>query len=245
MAKKHKHEEHVNHERWVISFADMMTLLFALFVVLYALGVQDLEKLKKLKKSIQFAFNIAGEGKTKDAGIFNQQTGGGEVAVPAPLLTAQDDEMREFMKEVLVDYQEIAGKSIEINMTDDAVTMTAPLSDFFDAGKPYPLKRDVQAWLGKTVDGSLTFTSDIHILVQASEVLIGRTSSGAAVTSMQLCWERLNAFEKLIRTNPQVRDGMVGMEFRRQKQVPGRGAGNWEDQATVVIAFSNSRRGNR
>ena len=48
MAKKHKHEEHVNHERWVISFADMMTLLFALFVVLYAMGVQDLEKLKDL-----------------------------------------------------------------------------------------------------------------------------------------------------------------------------------------------------
>ena len=46
MSKKHKHEEHVNHERWVISFADMMTLLFALFVVLYAMGVQDLEKLK-------------------------------------------------------------------------------------------------------------------------------------------------------------------------------------------------------
>ena len=55
MAKKHKHEEHVNHERWVISFADMMTLLFALFVVLYAMGVQDLEKLRQLKQSIQFA----------------------------------------------------------------------------------------------------------------------------------------------------------------------------------------------
>ena len=46
MAKKHKHEEHVNHERWVISFADMMTLLFALFVVLYALGQADLSKAK-------------------------------------------------------------------------------------------------------------------------------------------------------------------------------------------------------
>jgi hypothetical protein len=245
MAKKHKHEEHVNHERWVISFADMMTLLFALFVVLYAMGVQDLEKLQKLKKSIQFAFHIAGEGKTKDAGLFDQQTGGGEVAVPAPLITAQDGEMREFMKDVLVDYRDQAGKSLEFNMTDDGVAMTAPLSDFFDEGRPYPIKREVQSWLGKTVEGSLTFTSDVHVMIQAPEVLIGRTREGGPVTSITLCLERLLALEKAIRQNLQIRDGMVGLEFRRQKQEPGKGGGNWEDQATLTITFSNSRSDNR
>ena len=30
-------EERTNHERWIVSFADMMTLLFAVFVVLYAI----------------------------------------------------------------------------------------------------------------------------------------------------------------------------------------------------------------
>lgn len=245
MAKQHKHEEHVNHERWVISFADMMTLLFALFVVLYAMGVQDLEKLKKLKKSIQFAFHIAGEGKTKDEGLFNQQTGGGDVAAPAPLVTAQNGEMREFMKETLVDYEEVAGKSLAIDVTNDAVTMTAPLSDFFEPSEPYAIRRDVQDWLGRTVEGSLAFTSDVHLLIEAPEVLIGRSPQGAPITSLNLCQERLNALERFIRTNPQIRDGMVGMEFRRQKQAPGRGGGNWEDEAKLTIAFSNSRRDNR
>src|SRR5688572_7098500 len=163
MAKRHRHEEHVNHERWVISFADMMTLLFALFVVLYAMGVQDLEKLRQIKQSIQFAFNVAGEGKTKDEGLFDDMKGGGDVAVPAPLVTAQDGEMREFLTEALVDYQEIAGRSLDVNQTDDTVSLTARLSDFFPQGQPFPVRGEVLRWLDGTVTASLAFTSDIRV----------------------------------------------------------------------------------
>ncbi|MGY1854878.1 flagellar motor protein MotB [Modestobacter sp. SYSU DS0290] len=43
--KKHEeHEEHENHERWLVSGFDMMTLLFVLFVVLYAMSSIDLAK---------------------------------------------------------------------------------------------------------------------------------------------------------------------------------------------------------
>lgn len=40
-----EHEEHVNHEAWVIPYADVLTLLMALFLVLFALGRTDEEKL--------------------------------------------------------------------------------------------------------------------------------------------------------------------------------------------------------
>jgi hypothetical protein len=243
VAKKHKHEEHVNHERWVISFADMMTLLFALFVVLYAMGVQDLEKMKQLKQSIQFAFHIAGEGKTKDIGIFDQQSGGGETPMPAPLLNAQDGPMREFLEETLAEFQEVVGSSLEVDMTNDAVQLKAPLADFFDAGRPFPLKSEVMTWLGRAVEGSLAFTSDVHVRIDATEALIGRTPAGAPVTSIDLCWQRLCTLEKAIKTNPLVRDGMIGLEFRRQKQAPD--AVDWEAAATVTIAFSNTRSDNR
>lgn len=48
--KKHhheEHEEHVNHEAWVIPYADMLTLLMGLFLVLWAMSNQDLAKFKE------------------------------------------------------------------------------------------------------------------------------------------------------------------------------------------------------
>jgi flagellar motor protein MotB len=44
-------------ERWVISYADMVTLLFALFTALYALGIQDKAKASLLSASIQEALD--------------------------------------------------------------------------------------------------------------------------------------------------------------------------------------------
>jgi len=44
-------------ERWVISYADMVTLLFALFTALYALGIQDKNKATMLSASIQEALD--------------------------------------------------------------------------------------------------------------------------------------------------------------------------------------------
>lgn len=243
MAKKHKHEEHVNHERWVISFADMMTLLFALFVVLYALGQADLSKMKQLKQSVQWAFHIAGEGKTKDTGIFEQQSGGGDVMQAAPLVTAQDGEMREFLKEVLPEYQEAAGKSLKFNQTDDTVSMTAPLSDFFEPNKRWPIKREVQAWLDRALVASLTFTSDIKISIETPDVPIG-VSDGKPVTSVDLCLERLKTLRRVVLKNPEIRDTMVETTFRSMKDAPG-AASSWESTAIVRIAFSNARPENR
>lgn len=57
MAKKKKHEEHENLERWLISYADFITLLFATFVVLYALSQVDIKDFKALEDSIKQAFD--------------------------------------------------------------------------------------------------------------------------------------------------------------------------------------------
>ena len=48
-----EHEEHVNHEAWVIPYADVLTLLMALFLVLFALGRTDEEKLELAAESFR------------------------------------------------------------------------------------------------------------------------------------------------------------------------------------------------
>jgi chemotaxis protein MotB len=55
MSRKKKHE-HVNHERWLVSYADFITLLFAFFVVLFASSQADKKKQLKISEAMQSAF---------------------------------------------------------------------------------------------------------------------------------------------------------------------------------------------
>ncbi|MBP1473401.1 flagellar motor protein MotD [Frateuria sp. MAH-13] len=56
MKRKH-HEDHVNHEAWAIPYADLMTLLLAFFVVMYAVSVVNEGKYRVMSESIIEAFN--------------------------------------------------------------------------------------------------------------------------------------------------------------------------------------------
>ncbi|WKN47605.1 flagellar motor protein MotB [Nocardioides sp. Arc9.136] len=54
--RPHEEEEHENHERWMVTYADMITLLMVLFIVLFAMGQTDVEKFKALKASLAMGF---------------------------------------------------------------------------------------------------------------------------------------------------------------------------------------------
>ena len=57
MARKPKHEEHENHERWLVSYADFITLLFAFFVVMYAISSVNEGKYRVLSSALVTAFS--------------------------------------------------------------------------------------------------------------------------------------------------------------------------------------------
>jgi chemotaxis protein MotB len=75
--RRRKHTEHENHERWLISYADFITLLFAFFVVLYSSSQVDKRKVGQLAMAIQVAF--------QQMGIFDASNTRPEIANSEPM----------------------------------------------------------------------------------------------------------------------------------------------------------------
>lgn len=73
MALKKEPEKHANHERWLVSYADFITLLFAVFVVLYAMGQSDKKKVEEVMQAIQQSFGMATAGTAPKVSVIPSQ----------------------------------------------------------------------------------------------------------------------------------------------------------------------------
>jgi chemotaxis protein MotB len=75
----------VNHERWLVSYADFITLLFAFFTTLYAISNVDLQKMNRLVSALQVAFDTKGiQGAVHKAGL----TSGPNASLKTPTLAS-------------------------------------------------------------------------------------------------------------------------------------------------------------
>lgn len=66
MRRQHRDVEHENHERWIVSYADFITLMFAFFTILFATSEQNVEKVKEFEKSVRI--NLIKLGAMGDSG---------------------------------------------------------------------------------------------------------------------------------------------------------------------------------
>lgn len=82
--RKEEHEEH-HDERWLVSYADFITLLMVLFVVLYSMGQVNVEKYKQLAESMRTAFSLGGAVQIVDSQI-NQAGGTSEDGSSKPIV---------------------------------------------------------------------------------------------------------------------------------------------------------------
>jgi len=85
-ASSHEEEHEEGHdERWLVSYADFITLLMVLFVILYSMGQVSVEKYKRLAESMRMAFSVGGPAQVVENQI-NQAGGTSEDGTSKPIV---------------------------------------------------------------------------------------------------------------------------------------------------------------
>src|SRR5579885_860684 len=159
MRRRRRSHGHANHERWLVSYADFITLLFAFFVVLYASSQVDKRKVGRLALAIQVAFQQLGVFETSNTHI--------------PL---NDSEPVPFSKVQVVENAE---------HTTDLERFVQPMKGILSPAPPSGPLKDVQAELEKALAPEIQ--KKIVEVTQRREGLvvslreIGFYESGAAI----------------------------------------------------------------
>lgn len=160
MSKKAPEAPHAeNHERWIVSYADMLTLLFALFVVLYATSDANPQKLQAVKYSIDQAFSVGVlQGSNGASPVF--ETGGG--------LTPSIDEIKakkfEGLAKTLGSFSKLNGLENKITVRNDVDSITISLADnlLFNSGSA-DLKPGAQDVLTQVAGALVGLPNDLRI----------------------------------------------------------------------------------
>ena len=139
MRNRRRREEHVNHERWLVSYADFMTLLFALFVVLFASAYHDKKAIQSVSKAVKNGFQEMGSFSSNDSAADNSRVMGptstGEARPSTVPANAGIDmvELQRKLKKALG--QEIERQEIVLRMTPEGFVISLHELGFFDSGE--------------------------------------------------------------------------------------------------------------
>jgi chemotaxis protein MotB len=172
-ARKHEEEEPENHERWAVSYGDMMTVLLALFIVLYAISVVDKTKFDQLRTSLAIGFGSPAVSMLQgSSGPLN----GVESFQIAP------------------DFTGVSGDSKPAENTPTTVQMSQQAQDFLAATQEYEQLSDIQKQikeqldaqgLGASVDYKINDRGLVVGLV-GSDVFFAPDNSALTVTAQQV-----------------------------------------------------------
>jgi chemotaxis protein MotB len=155
-SRRNKPPEHLSHERWLVSYADFITLLFAFFVVLYSASQIDKRRVGQLALAIQVAFQQMGifdSSNTKPEVLNTEpmpfsnvqmvenserlEAMGRLVNVPRGSLTGSPD--RPDMDQIQKDLEaalaaQIKNRSVSVTPTKEGIIVSLREIGFFDSG---------------------------------------------------------------------------------------------------------------
>ena len=131
MGKK-KHEEHENLERWLVSYADFITLLFAFFTVLYATSQTDQKKLEAVVNGMNAAFQGGMPKALLDVMTFNENPADIPDLVPNHLSMESADPVMQTIRRNLVG--SLSDHVLQMGLVDQALTIVLPERLLFATG---------------------------------------------------------------------------------------------------------------
>jgi len=153
--RRKRHTAHVNHERWLVSYADFITLLFAFFVVMFASSQVNKHKVSELAAAIQVAFqklaiftpsssqvnllNTAAaysNSKVLDEAVHNQNlahVANHEASLAGPDESLPDPgQIRDELERALA--EQLQKKQVSLRLTHEGLVISLQEIGFYDSG---------------------------------------------------------------------------------------------------------------
>lgn len=145
MIKRKRHQEHENNERWLVSYADFITLMFAFFTVMYATAQRNPDKEKEFEKSVRKYFysmvqSMGGKDGTADVDFGTQP-------IPPPIPMYKTNPESAAVEQKLKNMDESGGLSRAIEKVyHDAYGVRIRLlaATLFDSGSATPTEEGLQ-----------------------------------------------------------------------------------------------------
>jgi chemotaxis protein MotB len=138
----------VGHDRWLVSYADFITLMFAFFVVLYAYARADQKKQVQVSQAIDAAFRALGTFAGNPKMRIVETAAGGATAKEAAGRVVEDEQV--VPAQVLADLErlrvqlartlesQVASHAVSLEMGPDGLVISLREAGFFDSGSAIP-----------------------------------------------------------------------------------------------------------
>lgn len=159
----------VNHERWLVSYADFITLLLAFFVVLYAFAKADQKKHKQVAAAIDSGFRALSimpapddraRSATQEAIISKAQLRGEARLIPDAIVRENLEHIRRDLEQRLA--RQIANRVIAIQLGRDGLVISMREAGFFNSGSATP-KPEMTATLRQIAESLRGTPYDVRV----------------------------------------------------------------------------------
>jgi chemotaxis protein MotB len=141
MSRRRREPEHENHERWMVSYADFVTLLFAFFVVLYASAQVDTKKMAQMAAAIAGGFQELGVFTGNTPAVKLANVSGASLGGTTGKQNAGDAnsgglvnvlKLKKELEDALA--PELKNKEVQLRLSPDGLILSLKEMGFFNSG---------------------------------------------------------------------------------------------------------------